>query len=182
MNILSNDQIDRNLKPQCFNIISDIYISCPNEAFKSFENIMKIMGDAIQATIIKIDENTDIENMYHFIDLREHILENLTCIFAAVKEIDRTKDFIPFVKCIVNYINTIVNDCANSVTIMKDGLFLLADFCLSYKADIKAILNIEIIKTMISKIESDKNESRNKETLDSLNWAKQVINGIYINF
>ena len=182
MNILSNNQIDRNLKPQCFNIISDIYISCPNEAFKSFQNIMKIMGDAIQATIIKIDENTDFENINHFIDLREHILENLTCIFAAVKEIDRTKDFIPFVKCIVNYINTIVNDCANSVTIMKDGLLLLADFCLSYKADIKAILNIEIIKAMISKVENDKYESRNKETLDNLNWAKQAINDIYTNY
>ena len=121
MNILSNNQIDRNLKPQCFNIISDIYITCPNEAFKSFQNIMKIMGDAIQATMIKIDENTEIDNINHFIDLREHILENLTCIFSAVKEIDRTKDFIPFVKCIVKYINTIVDDCANSVAIMKIG-------------------------------------------------------------
>jgi hypothetical protein len=182
MNILSNDQIDRNLKPQCFNIISDIYIFCPNEAFKSFENIMKIMGDAIQATIIKIDENTDLENMHHFIDLREHILENLTCIFSAVKEIDKTKDFIPFVKCIVNYINTIVNDCANSVTIMLDGLLLLADFCVSYKADIKAILNIEIIKTMISKVENDKNEIKNQDTLNNLNWAKQVMNEIYTNY
>ena len=182
MNILSNDQIDRNLKPQCFNIISDIYIFCPNEAFKSFENIMKIMGDAIQATIIKIDENTDLENMHHFIDLREHILENLTCIFSAVKEIDKTKDFIPFVKCIVNYINTIVNDCANSVTIMLDGLLLLADFCVSYKADIKAILNIEIIKTMISKVENDKNEIKNQDILNNLNWAKQVMNEIYTNY
>lgn len=182
MNILSNNQIDRNLKPQCFNIISDIYITCPNEAFKSFQNIMKIMGDAIQATMIKIDENTEIDNINHFIDLREHILENLTCIFSAVKEIDRTKDFIPFVKCIVKYINTIVDDCANSVAIMKDGLLLLADFCLSYKADIKPILNIETIKNMITKIESDKYESRNKDTLNSLNWAKQVINDSYSNY
>ena len=182
MNILSNNQIDRNLKPQCFNIISDIYITCPNEAFKSFQNIMKIMGDAIQATIINIDENADIENINHFKDLREHIIENLTCIFSAVKDVEKTKDFIPFVKCIVNYINKIVNDSATSVTIMKDGLFLLADFCLSYKADIKAILDIEIIKTMITKVENDKNESRSKEAMDGLNWAKQVINDIYTNY
>ena len=140
------------------------------------------MGDAIQATIINIDENADIENINHFKDLREHIIENLTCIFSAVKDVEKTKDFIPFVKCIVNYINKIVNDYATSVTIMKDGLFLLADFCLSYKADIRAILDIEILKTMINKVENDKNESRNKETMDMLNWAKKVINDIYTNY
>lgn len=182
MNILSNNQIDRNLKPQCFNIISDLYITCPYEAFKYFENIMKIMGSAIQATKIKIDENTDLENCKHFIDLREHILENLTCIFSAVKEINKIQEFIPYVNCIVNYINYIVNDYANSVTIMKDGLLLLADFCFCYKSNIREILNLENIKNMIAVIESDKTESSNKNTIDGLAWAKQVINEVFMNF
>lgn len=65
---------------------------------------------------------------------------------------------------------------------MLDGLLLLADFCVSYKADIKAILNIEIIKTMISKVENDKNEIKNQDTLNNLNWAKQVMNEIYTNY
>ena len=130
MNILSNEQIDRYLKPLCFNIISDLYIWCPNEAFKSFNHIMKILGSAIQATQIKFDENSEKENCIHFIDLREHILETLTCIFLAVKDLDKIKEFIPYVECIVNYINFIANDYANSINILRDGLLLLADFCL----------------------------------------------------
>ena len=182
MNILSNEQIDRNLKPLCFNIISDLYIWCPNEAFKSFNNIMKILGSAIQATQIKFDENSEKENCIHFIDLREHILETLTCIFSAVKDLDKIKEFIPYVECIVNYINFIANDYANSINIMRDGLLLLADFCCSYNSDIKTTLNIDTIKIMIQKIENDKIESKIEGTIEGVNWAKQIINDIYIKY
>ena len=178
MNILSNDQVDRKLKPQCFNIISDLYLNCPNEAFKSFSNIMKIMGEAMQATQIQFDENSEKENISHFIDLREHIIETLTCIFSAVKDIDKTKEFIPYVKFIVNYIQIIAEDFANSINILRDGLFLLVDFCDCYKADILAIIKIEIIKNMINKIERDENESENEGTITGIEWAKSVFNEI----
>jgi hypothetical protein len=179
MNILSNDQIDRSLKPLCFNIISDLFICCPDEAFKYFDKIMKILGSAIQATQVKFDENCEKDNCAHFIDLREHIIETLTCIFSAIKALEKVKDFIPYAECIVKYINFISIDYANSITIMRDGLSLLADFCSSYKSDIKAILNSEIIKNMIQSIENDKNESKVQQTIETVNWAKQVINDIY---
>ena len=87
----------------------------------------------------------------------------------------KTKEFIPYVVCIVNYINFICNDFANSISILKDGLFLLADFCQEYGKDIKSIINIENIKTIIKKIENDKDECNDQETLERLNWAKQAI-------
>ena len=179
MNILSNDQIDRTLKPLCFNIISDLFMFCPDEAFKYFDNIMKVLGSAIQATQVKFNENSEKDNCAHFIDLREHILETLTCIFSAIKTLDKIKEFIPYAECIVNYINFIAVDYANSINIMKDGLSLLADFCNSYKSEIKSILNIETIKIMIQTIENDKKESNIQQTIETVNWAKQVISDIY---
>ena len=179
MNILSDDQVDRNLKPHCFNIISDLYMYYPDEAYKYFENIMKIMGAAIQATQIKFDENSEKENITHFIDLREHLIETLTCIFSVMKDNKKAKDFIPYVSGIVKYINTIVQDYANSIEIIKTGLFLLVDFCDCYKKDIKSILNIEIVKHMINKLENDKDESRNENTITGIEWAKNTISEIY---
>ena len=180
MNILSNDQIDRNLKPHCFNIISDLYLNNPDEAYKSFESIMKIMGSAIQATQITFNENSEKENISHFINLREHLIETLTCIFSVMKDNDKAKDFIPYVNGIVNYIHFIVNDYANSIEIIKNGLFLLVDFCDCYKNDIKPLLNIEIIKNMINKIENDKTESNNDSTRAGIEWAKSIIGELYV--
>ena len=180
MNILSNEQIDRKLKPHCFNIISDLYINCPNEAFSFFEDIMKVMGGAIQATRIQFDENSEKETILHFIDLREHILETLNCIFYAVKDYNKTKTFIPYVQPIVEYIYVISNDdYAFSINIQKEGLFLIIDFCACYKSeDIIKIINIDYIKNMINKIENDKNEFNDEATKNGIEWAKSVIGEI----
>ena len=140
---------------------------------------MKILGEAIQATQVKFDENEEKENLDHFINLREHILESLNCVFHAVREFKKIKEFIPYVVCIVNYINFISNDFANSINILKDGLFLLADFCDSYKKDIKNILNIENIKNLIQKIENDKTLNKDENFFDSLRWAKNAIGEIF---
>ena len=179
MNILSNDQIDRRLKPYCFNIISDIFINCPDEAFKSFQNIMKIVGGAMQATQIKVDENNEKENINYFINLREHIVEALNCIFSAVKDYNKTKEFIPYVNAIVSYILFISEDYASSTSIIKDGLFLICDFCYCYKNDIIAILNIDIIKNMINKIESDTNLIEEEEIKNGIQWAKTILQSVF---
>jgi hypothetical protein len=181
MNILSNEQIDRKLKPFCFNIISDIFINCPDEGFKSFQNIMKVIGGAMQATQVSIDENNEKENIRYFIDLREHILESLSCIFSAVKDNNKTKEFIPYVQAIVNYIHIITQDYANSIEMIKEGLFLITDFCACYKKDIFPILNIELIKNMISKIENEDDLKEDENTKYGIEWAKSTIQEVLSN-
>ena len=108
--------------------------------------------------------------------LREHILESLNSVFYAVSKNNKIKEFIPYVYCIVNYINFISSDFAKSINIIKDGLFLLADFCEKYKGDIKNILNIDNIKTMIKTIEI---EGRNKISQNELDWAKETIGSLF---
>ena len=181
LNILSDSNIDQTIKPNCFNIISDIFIYCPNEAFQFFDNIMKVIGGAMEATEITFNENSDLDTCNYFIGLREHLIETITCIFSAVKDIKKVNDFVPFVSTIVKYINIIANDYACSTNILKDGLFLIADFCESYQSNIKLLLDKSIIKNMVTQIENDKNEGNDQITKTGLEWAKKTIDKIYQN-
>lgn len=181
LNILSNEQIDRNLKPKCFLIISDLYMYCPNDAFKSFDNIMKIIGGAIKVTKINFDENSDQENVLYFISLREQLIETLTCIFMTIKDLNKQDLFIPYVQCIVEYIFCISNDYASSINIIKDGLMLLGDFANAYGKNIKNLLNLETLKDMMHKVENDEIEGKNQITIDGLNFFKQSMNNLFYN-
>ena len=173
-NILSDNEIDRNLKPLSFNIISDLYLYFPFESFYFLDDVMKILGSAIQATQIKFDENNDEDNIQFFIDLREHILESLNCIFHCIKTNNKKKEFIPYIYCIVNYINFISNDFANSIDIIQNSLYLLASFCEEYNNEIKSLLDMENIKLMIKKIEINKQKDEER-----LKWAKNAIGRIF---
>ena len=181
LNILSNNNIDQSLKPYCFNIISDIFIYCPNEAFKYFESIMKVIGEAMGATQIKFDENADPDTFEYFSSLREHLLETVTCIFHAIKDINKANDFIPYVNDIVKYINFIGNDYSCPTNIMISGLFIIGDFCDAYKEKIKPLLDVNLIKNMFTQIENDKIGENDLTIKNGLNWAKNIINNIYIN-
>ena len=181
LNILSDENIDRSLKPNCFNIISDIFIFCQNEAFKFFDKIMVVIGGAMKATSIEFNENSDQETFDYFLALREHLFETITCIFFAVKDINKTQDFIPFINDIVKYINFVGNDYGCPTELMKEGLFLLADFCESYKGNIKPLLDIQLIKKMLAKIENDNKEASDITTKNELDWAKSIFEKIYSN-
>jgi importin subunit beta-1 len=181
LNILSDNNIDQTLKPFCFNIISDIFIYCPNAVFKHFNNIMKVIGEAMGATQIKFDENSDQDTFEYFSKLREHLLETITCIFHAIKDINKTNDFTPYVNDIVKYINFIGNDYSCPTNIMVSGLFIIGDFCEAYKEKMKPLLDVNLIKNMFTQIENDKEAENDSITKSGINWAKSIINNIYIN-
>lgn len=176
MNIFSSPAADRILKPQCFIVISDLFISCPSEALKSFDDIMKIIGSAITATQNKFKDDSDIENIKYFIELREHLIETITCIFTSITEIQKTKEFIPYVNPIVTYIKNICEDeYAYSEEIIRTGLLLIADFCHAYGNEIKAILDIEWVKKMMEKINKIGEKSLEQEILDQIDYIKQKL-------
>ena len=182
LNILSNDNITPSVKPYCFLILSDLFMNCPEEAFKYFEDIMKVIGGAMQATQIKLNEDMDQETISYFINLRENILETITCILTEIKCINKSNEFIPFVRTITNYINFIGNDSINSINIMKDGLFILAEFCNSYKGDMKPILDAVLIKEMFNKIKNDKKESKDITTQNNIYYSKKYIEDVIMNY
>ena len=182
LNILSSDNITQSIKPYCFIILGDVFMNCPNEALNYFDKIMIVIGEAIRLTQIKLNEETDQDTVNYYIDLREKILETIVCIFTEIRTINKTKEFIQFVSPIINYINFIGNDSINSVNIMKEGLFIIGDFCGSYKEDIKPLLDKDLINEMLYKIENDKIESKDNITMDNLEIARKNIEEVILNY
>ena len=179
MDILSNNNIDRHLKSYCFNIISDLFMYCQGEVFKYFDNIMSVIGGAMEATKIQLPDDTEQETVNHFIDLREHIIENSTCIFSAIKDINKTVEFVPYAKIIIEYIGIIAKDpLCYSFQIIYQGLLLIADFCLTYKENLKPLLNKDLMMYMINKVESDKIGTKDPRVLQEIDWAKKCINSV----
>jgi hypothetical protein len=182
MNILSNNNIDRHLKSYCFNIISDLFMYCQSEVFHYFDDIMTVIGGAMEATKVQLPDGTEQETVNHFIDLREHILENITCIFAAIKDINKTVEFVPYVKLIIEYIGIIAKDSlCYSFQILFQGLLLMSDFCSIYKGDLKPLLNRELMINMINKLESDKSAKIDPNGLKEIEWAKSCINNVLMS-
>ena len=180
LDILSDNTIDESLKPTCFLIISDIFVCCQNDAFKYFESIMKVVGEAMMATQINYDMDNLDQDTYHYIGkLRENIVETITCIFTAIKDNNKTKEFIPYVNPIIKYISFIASDLGCTLDAIKGGLFLIGDFCDIYKGDIKPFLDFELIKKMFNRIESDKNEMNDDFTKTGLDWTKKKIEELY---
>ena len=65
---------------------------------------------------------------------------------------------------------------------MKEGLFIIGDFCGSYKEDIKPLLDKDLINEMFYKIENDKIESKDKITMDNLEIARKNIEEVILNY
>lgn len=181
LGILSNTLADRNLKPKCFLIISDLFISCPNEAFKVFTNVMQILGGAIQATMEKLNDDTDQDTCTYFINLRSQLIETIHCIFYQVREMNNTKDFVCYVKEIINYISSISSDnFAISFDILLAGVNLIADFCDAYGKDVGPLLNIATLNEIFNKLEGSKKLQESENDFQNFNWAKNTIKNILL--
>ena len=61
LNILSNNAIVSDLKPVCLQIISDLFLYCHQEIFKYFDDIMTMIGGAMQAC--QMNYGTEMDNI-----------------------------------------------------------------------------------------------------------------------
>ena len=177
MNILSDNQVNRNLKPKCIHIISDLFISCRQEVLKSFDDIMKMMGVAFEACLMDYSSEKDNLDFFNYImELKEGVLEAMSCIFNAVLDVGKTNFFVPYAKSTVEFINRILRDEAGlNVDIIKNAIALIADFCNAYGKNIKPILNINLLKDVIEKFKSNEELMENQQNKDFILWAQNSI-------
>lgn len=181
LNILSDNNINRDLKPKSFGIISQIFLSCPQEVFKGnyFNDIMKIIGGAFEACQMDFGQEKDnIDFINYIIELKESILETMSCIFKTIEDKGQLKEFIPYVTKTVEFINFILRDEAQlNSDIIRNSLALIANFCDDYGKDIKAILNIDLLKDTIEKW---KNKTEEQDTNLFL-WIQKSITDVVIS-
>ena len=175
MNILSSNDVDRNLTLDAFNIISDLFYSCSKETFNYFDSIMNVLGTSLQSSMIN-NISDDNEIIKYFQKFREHLLENLTCIFSAVIDINKEKEFIVYVKPIIEFMNRICVDekCVN-LEILKSCLGLYGDFCKYYGVQIKSYINSEIISKIIQYLSRPENYNTDDNIGKLINYSKKMI-------
>ena len=181
ISIIADNRYDILLKPECLNIISYIFIFCPKEALKSFDIIMQIIGSGIQALQIKFNCEIDEETQIYFNELRDHLLETLSCIFCVIQEINKNNEFLPFVKPIINFINFICDDInIISINVNKSCLKLIINFCICYGNIIKPYINFKLVKILIMKLEENQNLNNEnyEENKKFIEWSKKNLNKI----
>ena len=181
IDIIADNKYDIHLKPKCLTIISNIFVFCPREALKSFDIIMQIIGSGIQALQIKLNCKIDLEEQVYFNELRDHILDTLSCIFCVIQEIDKIDEFLPFVKPIINFINFICTDInIISLDVNKSCIKLIINFSKCYGNIIRPFINFKLIKVLIMKLEENQDNINNskdsEENKKFIEWSKNQLN------
>ena len=177
INIIADNKFELNLKLECLKIISYIFIFCPKEALKSFDIVMQIIGSGIQALHAKLNCDIDNESQIYFNKLRDCLLDTLSCIFCMIQEIDKTNEFLPFVKPLINFINFICDDIqVISTHVIKSCVKLIINFCKCYGKDIRNIVNFNLVKILLNKLEGNQEFIKNPDNEKFIDWAKKLMN------
>ena len=179
LNLLSNPDIDKQIKPICFNILSDLFLFCKNEIWKYFNEIMKVIGGAIEVSDIDLSNENDTDNINFFIELKEHLIETITCIFRALQDINETKQFDNYIKRIILFINNILkHEKFTSNELRLSSICLIGDFCSAYGNVIKMLLDQRLIKESIDLLCSNKENLSNMESKEMITWARNEISNV----
>ena len=146
--ILSDGDINKSVKPIAFNVLSDLIYSNPTTVSPYYNQIMEMLSVALEAAMTTPKYMDDIDIYYYIINLREHIIESITCVFYS--DPNSTNTFISFLPQLMAFINKINRKDENpSFTLAKDSLGLIGDLCARYGKEMKKYINTEIIKEMI---------------------------------
>ena len=78
-----------------------------------FNEIMGIIGVALDAALFISNDIEDIETIEYFDSLREHILECITCVIHALKDMKKTELFNNYVQGVLDFIFKINQDNYN---------------------------------------------------------------------
>ena len=177
INIIADNNFELYLKLECLKIISYIFIFCPKEALKSFDIVMQIIGSGIQALHFKLNCEIDKETQIYFNKLRDCLLDTLSCIFCVIQEIGKTNEFLPFVKPLLNFINFICDDIqVISTHVMKSCVKLIINFCKCYGKEIRNMINFNLVKILLNKLEENREFINNPENEKFVDWAKKLMN------
>ena len=181
LHILSDNTINRELKPKSFGIISQLFLSCPQEVFKQnyYNEIMAMVGGAFEACKMDFGQEKDnVDFINYIIELKESILEAMTCIFKAVEDRGDLQLFIPYATKTVEFINFILRDEAQlNNEIIRNSLALIANFCEDYGKNIKVILNIDLLKDTIEKWKNKMEE----QDANIIAWIQKSITNVVIS-
>jgi hypothetical protein len=78
-----------------------------------FQEIMVLVGIAIEAALYLPPDMDDLETLDYFDTLREHILECITCVIHALKDMNKTELFNDYVQGVISFLEKINHESYN---------------------------------------------------------------------
>ena len=139
---------------------------------------MQLIGTALEAAMMTPNSD-DIETVEYFKGLREHIIETITCIFYAITDLQRQRDFIPYVGAIMKFLNKInTTQYTPSFEIAKLSLGLIGDLCNAYQTEMKSIIDTNIIKDMIETVKKVPKTEDPSKIQSLIEWSEKCLTAV----
>jgi importin subunit beta-1 len=173
MQNLSNQEINRDVKPQILSVFGDIALSIGGEFRKYLDPVLEVL---VQVMSIQVDQK-DFEMREYFCSLRESVLEAFTGIVQGLNsnenkpnnDINMLQNHVPLM---IKYIIATAQDPELSESTMTSCAGLIGDLCLAFGAPLLPyILEDNIVMPMLMEGKKS-NTSRTKSTC---NWALREI-------
>ena len=124
--------------------------------------------------------NSDLIN--YIVELKEIVLETMSCIFTSVEDMHKTDEFVPYAKYTIEFINRTLRDEANlSNEIVRSSLGLIADFCKIYGKNVYPILDVSLLKDKIERFKRNKENMENEQLRQFILWVQSEISRVVIS-
>jgi hypothetical protein len=179
--ILTNNEINRELKPLCISLLADICLLNPEVLLEEnfVENLMTILFSACEITLSHKEDEEFITK------LLQAITECWTCINFGIKEITKIsinlqKKFELFIPNIIICLKLFIEKLNHSETKLLISILSLMCDLMSYDSisnEMGKFINQESIRTSLVKIRNVKDEKLKNE----INWVIKKINNLISN-
>ncbi|MCQ2817611.1 MAG: hypothetical protein MJ252_10135 [archaeon] len=161
--IMMCPDVDKDLKPLSFSIITDLFIYCKECILPSFKNIMDLIQVALSAANTLTD---DPDFADYYMNLRENIIETLSIIFQTCKETGMTQQYAPYIPDIMKFLFTINKpEYLPTFSITKESLGLISDFCCEFTAQMKPLLDLKFLEQLVANVTNYANENQNTDIM-----------------
>lgn len=169
--ILNDTTCDKSLKNKCFLFISDLFMIESEHAYQFYTQTMQVINTAMNAAILNVSEEDDVDLFEYFNMLREHLVEVLTAINIYMKNMHKMEEFEPYVADVVKFVNTIIRKEYNSsIAVLSNCIGIICDMVIDYT--MIAISGVDKDNLRRAVIEVERNDKSKSELI---NWAKNVI-------
>jgi len=165
---LRDTHLNKSVKPPILSCFGDIALAICGEFIQYLNPVMTILFQAASYEVDKTnDELVDYQN-----ELREGIFEAFTGILQGLRTDNQAEQFLPYADNVILFIVSVVfKDQTRSDAVTRGAIGVLGDLAHSLGDKVKAQLQQDAVKTIISKCVSSDSET----TQEVAQWTQEVI-------
>lgn len=173
MEVLSNNDVDRKVKPQILAVFGDMALAIGPDFKKYLEMVLNMLQQASQAQV----NRNDFDVMDYLNELRECCLDAYTGIVQGLKGDDGgppspdVQFILSHVPHIITFITTIARDKEKSDGTISAAAGLIGDLCTAFGAHLLPLVDTEPITEMLA----IGRRSKTTKTKTLSNWATKEI-------